>query len=560
MAVVKVKKSIKSFSKPSGTEYSSDRPIYVEKRPPCSDTCPNGEQVREFLQYIAQAQDYGRTYEESLMGAFYIIALTNPFPATTGRICPHPCETKCNRKDKDSAVNINGCEMYIGDFALNNNLPLKKSDEIYSGKVAIIGAGPSGLSAAYQLAKRGIKVTIFEKNAKPGGMLVYGIPNLRLPKDIVNKEIQRILDLGVEIKCNVNIGKDITIEDLKENFDCIYVAIGAYKVDKPILDGIETIKGVYSGLDFLYQYANGEKIDIGKNVVVIGADTAADSAMISKRWGADVTFAYRRTVPDKEAFEKTASREAQDAYEENITFQFATVPVELKSENGKLVGVEFQKIKVGAKDERGHAAQTENIGTPFTVKADTLIYSVGQKPDYTNLETLLNIKEGFLKINNLYQVEGQNKIFAGGDVVGPKLMYVTTAIGHGFAAAMNMLEFLTNQKIVQLDTRKVIESDKMHLDLYELKPRHERQFRDPNQRVNDFDPFIYGFTKEEFIEEAKRCMSCGLCFDCGNCFTYCSHSGVKKLPKGQHYEFHLETCDGCMKCFENCPCGYIEKM
>jgi NADPH-dependent glutamate synthase beta subunit-like oxidoreductase len=301
-------------------------------------------------------------------------------------------------------------------------------------------------------------------------------------------------------------------------------------------------------------------LDIGKDVVVVGADTAADAAMISKRWGANVTFAYRRTVPDKETFDKKASREAIDAYAEGITFQFATVPVELVSENGKLTGVKFQKIKVGAKDERGHAAQVENVGEPFLVKADTFIYSVGQKPDYTGLEKILGQTEGFIKINDNYQVEGQDKVFAGGDVVGPRLMYVTTAIGHGFAAAANIIEHITGKKIIEQDTRKVIESDKMHLDLYETKPRHERTFREPNERVKDFEPFMNALSMEEFIEETKRCMSCGLCFDCGNCFTYCSHGAVKKLPKGQHYEFHLETCDGCMKCFENCPCGYIEKM
>lgn len=558
----KKKKSLMFASKGAVVEQSPYRPYYEEKRPPCIDTCPNGEKVREFLQYIAQAENYNRTPQEALEGAFYIITQTNPLPSTTGRVCPHPCESRCNRKDKEAPVNINASEMYIGDYAIKNKLPLKKvKNEQYPYNIAIIGSGPSGLSAAYHLSRLGFNATVFEKEEKPGGLLRYGIPNFRLPKDVLDAEIQRIVDLGVNIECGVTIGSDITIDELKNRFDTIYLALGAHKPDKPKLEGIDSVKGVYSGLDFLHRYAEGENLDVGSDVVVIGADTAADSAMISRRLGAKVTFAYRRTIPDEEEFMKAASKEAKEAYEEDIEFQFATVPIELVVEDGKLAGVKFKRIRVDEKDERGHASKISIIeGSEFTVEATTLIYSVGQRPSYSGLEDIFTaVPEKFLTIQDNYTIEGDEKIFAGGDVAGPKLMYVTTAIGHGKNAAFNIAEKLTGEKFINADTRRVIETKDMHIELYDSIPRHNRTYRSPKERVNDFEPFMNNLKEEEFFEEVKRCMSCGMCFDCGNCYTYCSHGCVKKLPIGQHYEFHLETCDGCMKCVDNCPCGYVSK-
>ncbi len=559
----KKKKSFLSANKGAVLEQSPYRPVYVEKKPPCTDNCPNGEKVREFLQYIAQAEDYNRTYEEALTGAFYIITETNPFPSTTGRVCPHPCEQGCNRKDKDQSVNINACEMYVGDYALENNLPLKKISSEQNGKsIAIIGSGPSGLSAAYHLARMGFSVTVFEKDKKPGGLLRYGIPDFRLPKSIVDAEINRIANLGVEIKCDINIGKDADFNDISKHYDAIYLATGASKPSKLSLKGADNIKGVCSGLEFLHGYAEKKKIDVGSDVIVIGADTAADAAMISRRLGAKVTFAYRRTIANEEEFMKYASQEAKEAYEEDITFQFATVPVEIVEENGKLTGVKFKKIIVEEKDERGHAKKISlSDEPPFFVKATTLIYSVGQEPDYSGFEDIANLTdEGFLKINDDYSIGNNGKIFAGGDVTGPKLMYVTTAIGHGHKAALSIAEKLTNKSFSEPDSRRVIESKDMHLELYDKKERHSRTRRAPKERVKDFKPFLNKLTKEEFLDEVKRCMSCGMCFDCGNCYTYCSHGCVKKLPKGEHYKLYLETCDGCMKCVDNCPCGYIDKI
>lgn len=567
MAVKVVKKKKKKLSmmasKGAVVEQSPYRPYYEEKRPPCTDTCPNGEKVREFLQCIAQHEDYGKTLEEALEEAFYIITETNPIPSTTGRVCPHPCESQCNRKDKDKAVNINACEMYVGDFALSKNLPLKaEPHKEYPHKVAIVGSGPAGLSCAYHLTRLGLNAEIFEREEQPGGLLRYGIPNFRLPKDnIIDREIKRIEDLGVKINCGVEVGKDITLKDLTEKYDAVFLALGAQKAIKPKLDGIDDIEGIYSGMDFLKRYAQGNLPQIGEKVVVIGADTASDAAMICRRLGAAVTFAYRRTIPNEEIFMKTASKEAKQAYEEDIEFQFATVPVELVSEGGKLVGVKFQRIKVEEIDDRGHAKRVTPLDEePLLVEADTMIYSIGQTPDISHIAKELGITEdGFIKINDQFFLSKERRIFAGGDLVGPKLMYVTTAVGHGKLAAFNIAEVLTGEQFVKTDTKKLITPDGMHLELYDPKERYERTSQDPKERIKNFEPFLNNLSEEEFVEETKRCMSCGLCFDCGNCYTYCSHGCVKKLPKGQHYELHLETCDGCMKCYDNCPCGYISK-
>ncbi len=563
----KVKKPVKiAANTGGGMSQSPFRPKYVEKKPPCMDTCPNGTKVRDYIQFIAQSESYDRTIDDSLKQAFYMLTESNPLPSVTGRVCPHPCEDACNRSEKDNPVAINAIEMFVGDFGIKNNLQFKKLTEVQrKEKIAVIGSGPAGLSAAYHLAIRGYNVTIFEKYPETGGYLRYGIPRFRLPLDIIDAEVGRIKNLGVEIKTGVNIGTDITIDKIKSEFDAVFVAIGTHEPIKMKMNGADS-PNVYTGIEFLQKAASGELKDAGKEVVVIGSDSAMDAGMVAKRLGANVTFIYNKgTLNDVSEIEEKGSTEVKEGHAEGIKFEFLFALDEIITENGKAAFVKLKKMKLSEKDASGrvHPIIIEG-GQVLTLKLDTLIYSFGQKPNYKGLENLTkNPNNEFLKVDDNYLVANEDKVFAGGDIL--KFGLVTDAIGMGRYAAYAIHKKFTGEQIIKDEIRIIKYGDavnregkNMYIAYFQTTERQKRTSRDPLARVNDFDAILNDLSIDELILEAKRCMSCGMCFDCGSCFEYCSQSAVKKLPKGQHFEFHLETCNGCKKCAESCPCGYID--
>ena len=563
----KVKKPAKiAASTGGGMSQSPFRPQYVEKKPPCMDTCPNGTKVRDYIQFIAQSESYDRPMDESLKQAFYMLTESNPLPSVTGRVCPHPCEDACNRGEKDNPVAINAIEMFVGDYGIKNNLQFKKlTDAPRKEKIAVIGSGPAGLSAAYHLAIRGYNVTIFEKYPETGGYLRYGIPRFRLPLDIIDAEVGRIKNLGVEIKTGVNIGTDITIDKLKSEFDAVFVAIGTHEPIKMKMSGADS-PNVYTGIEFLQKAASGELKDAGKEVVVIGSDSAMDAGMVAKRLGANVTFIYNKgTLNDVSEIKEKGSAEVKEGHAEGIKFEFLFALNEIITENGKAVAVKLKKMKLSEKDASGrvHPIIIEG-GQELTLKLDTLIYSFGQKPDYKGMENLAkNQNNEFLNVDDNYLVANEDKIFAGGDIL--KFGLVTDAIGMGRYAAYAIHKKFTGEQVIK-DERRIIkygdavnrDGKNMYIAYFQTSERQKRTSRDPLSRVKDFDAILNDLSLDELILEAKRCMSCGMCFDCGSCFEYCSQSAVKKLPKGLHFEFHLETCNGCKKCAESCPCGYID--
>ena len=357
-----------------GSQISSLRPRYVESLPPCTGNCPSGNDIRGWLTVIQLREKLGLSLDEACEQAFDMEMETNPFPSVMGRICPHPCETACNRGKKDGSVGINSVERHLGDYALEHGLKAKmiEGEEPKKEKIAVVGAGPSGMSCAYQLARRGYKVTVFESLPKPGGMLRYGIPVYRLPREIIDAEVQRIVDLGVELKLDTRIGKDVSYDDIKKQYDAIYVAIGAHQGKAMGIPGEEG-PGLWTGTEFLNHANSGKKVDIGTNVVVIGGgDTAIDAARVSKRligdsaamaskMGAQVTILYRRTRTEMPAIE----REIDEAIEEDINLEYLAAPIEiLRDDDGSVRAMIVQRMELGEPDDSGRRR-------PVPIEGDT---------------------------------------------------------------------------------------------------------------------------------------------------------------------------------------------
>ncbi len=535
-------------------ETSPYRPIHVEKKPPCMHACPSGTKIRDVLTTISQTEDAGRTYDESYTQAYNIIMEKNPFPAVCGRVCPHPCEGGCNRQYKDGSVAINNIERFLGDYAIEHDLPIPDlSDEKHPEKIAVIGAGPAGLSCAYQLAKRGYSVDVFEAFSKSGGMLRYGIPDYRLPTEVLDSEVRRIESLGVKIQYNTIIGKDIEYSKLQEDYNAIFVGIGAHHGKKLRLEN-EDAPNVWTGTEFLNKINSGVKVDIGDKVLVIGGgDTAIDAARIARRLGSDVTIVYRRTRNEMPAIEE----EIVGAEEENIHFHFLAAPTELIMDGEKVIKMKCQQMELGEPDDSGRRRPVPVEGEIFDLECTTIIAAISQEPEFEGLEDLREGRD-WVKIDEKGVVTKLEKTWAGGDVTD--LGLVTIAIFQGRKAAETIHAGFRGLPLPEDDDRPTVEKDQVVMSYYAEKARNEAFHMPPDERLAELDKEIScTFTAEQLNDEAARCMSCGHCFDCGTCWSLCQDQVIKKpLQKFQTYTFKLDSCKGCSKCAEACPCGYIE--
>ena len=547
-------KGLRSAGIGSGVQTSTERPQMVEKPPPCAVGCPNHNRIREMLMTISKAEAYEIRYEQAFEEAFNIFAETTPFPSVCGRVCPHPCETSCNRNEKEGAVSINKVERFIGDYALEKGFkPRKLTEETRPEKVAVVGSGPGGISAAYQLALRGYPVTVFEAFSKPGGMLRYGIPEYRLPHDILDAEINRVLDLGVELKLNTAVGHDISLEDLRKEYKAIFVAMGAHKGIQLRIQG-EEAENVFTGTGFLHKVNTGGKVDVGEKVVVIGGgDTAVDAARMCRRMGADVTILYRRTKTEMPAIDE----EIDAAETEHVKIEFLAAPIDIYQTNGKATGMKCQRMELGEPDSSGRRRPVPIDGDMFDLDFTCLIAAVSQAPNFEGFESLIEGKD-WIKVDDHFKTK-EDDIYSGGDNIN--LGLVIDAIAHGRTAALAIHEMVTGEPMPAVDPEgEALKTDKMILSYYEESARHQHKEMPVEERLkNMVAEIVSTYSEQEAVDEARRCMSCGMCFDCGTCWSFCQDNAIKKpLIYGDPYKVKLEFCTGCRKCAENCPCGYIE--
>ncbi len=520
------------------------KPLNIMQTPPCAYSCPIHNDIRGFLRVLADKQDYET--------AWRILTRTNPLPATCGRVCPHPCEDGCNRRDFDAPLAINSSERCAGDYGLEHRLEHTK--DILSSrkeKVAVVGSGPAGLSCAFHLAKRGFKVKIYESEREPGGMMRWGIPEYRLPKEVLNREIEAILRLGIDLECNVKVGVNIPFDQLTQEYDAVFLGLGARKGATIGVPGEET-RNVYTGVGFLKEINRGKTVNVGRNVVVVGGgNTAMDCARVAKRLGADVSVVYRRTRVEMPAI----TAEIDEAMEERIMFRYHTNPVKIIADEGRVVGLLCVQMELKEADASGRARPVPIPGSESVIPADTVIIATGQEVDYEGME-LAKREDKWISTNESLMTS-MDKVYAGGDAV-LGLETVSTAIGQGLRAAAAIEDYLEGQVESLAAPPPVVYFKDLNSYYYKTQRRFSKEAIPVHERLKSFTEIYPAFDREEIIQEASRCFSCGLCFNCGNCLMYCPDNAVDVSPSTGRYEFDYDFCKGCGLCVKECPCHYIQ--
>lgn len=510
------------------------RPVNVFKLPPCNKQCPAGENIQQWLYYAAEGD-----YEQ----AWRVLTENNPLPACMGRVCYHTCEGKCNRGFLDESVGINSVERFLGDYALSHKLAFKKPARETGKRVLIIGSGPAGLSAAYHLRRFGHTVHIVEMAQKAGGMMRYGIPVYRLPREILDAEIQRILDMGVTIEYGRKV-EDVLAEKEKGKYDAVIMGMGASlstNVDIPSGDTTH----ILTALNVLEKISSDGDIQIGRKVAVYGGgNTAVDVARSLRRLGAEPIIVYRRNRDKMPANEE----EMDGAIEEGIQVKWLTTIQEAQGE--KL------KIEKMALDEKGYPQPT---GEYEEMDADSVVLAIGQNVDLSVLKAIpgLELQKDAVTVNTTTFETTVPGIFAAGDMV-PGDRTVTAAIGMGKHAARGVNGYLNGRPYVKPEKHEDARFEDMHPYYYTDAPKKVRPQLELARRTSTFDEVQHGLTEENAVFEARRCLSCGNCMECDNCYGVCPDNAIIKLGPGKHYEFNYTYCKGCGVCAQECPCGHIK--
>ncbi len=613
-------------------------PTYVQSTPPCQGSCPSGEDIRGYLNIVRGVEKPplgadGKPVMPMEEYAWRRLTEANPLPAVMGRVCPAPCETGCNRNMVEDHVGINSVEHFLGEYAIKNNLQFIKPAKLTGKKVAVLGGGPAGLSVAYQLALKGHSVTIFDDHEHLGGMMRYGIPGYRTPRNVLDAEIQRIINLGVEVKLKTKVGVDISMEQVNKDFDAVFLGLGAQGGRALPATGAENTPNVVTATAFLKAYNDGRLQAVGRNVVVVGGgDTSMDVATVARRLGhienakptdfeaaiagqlaqdvADISMRKGADVVLTSVFpidKMLASKgELEHAQSEGIDIMGGWMPLAVvKGVDGRATALRVCQCE--AKMVGANLEIKKLEGTEKDLPADLIVSAIGQTLDLTGLEVFSNGKGG-VNADRSYQVQGKPGVYAGGDVLRPHLL--TTAIGHGAIAADGIDQFLMSgaesvrrpkidvhvfdlmRKYVEKgiaveeikeplrgtsdskgavhnydnrSDRYVITHKELFLGHFQYTPRNMRHITHLNKEtaLGNFIERLDPLDDKQVVAEAKRCMSCGLCFECDNCVVYCPQTAVSRVKKteattGRYVTTDYDKCIGCHICRDVCPTGYIQ--
>jgi len=522
-----------SLANKTGT-WRVERPVYVDRLPPCSGACGAGEDIQGWL-YLAEGGDYE--------GAWRRIMDDNPLPAVMGRACFHPCETECNRVHVDEAVGINSVERFLGDRAIDEGWLPDPPKAATGRRVLVVGSGPGGLSAAYHLRRRGHAVTVMEAAPKPGGMMRYGIPEYRLPRPVVQAEIERIVATGVELVCDAPV-TDVVAAMADGGYEAAFVAVGAQLGRGASIPAGDSAR-VLDAVALLRTAAGGDAPMLGRHVVVYGGgDTAMDAARTARRLGAtDAVVVYRRTRDRMPAHDE----EVTEAVEEGVRMRWLSTVSE--AGDGALT---IEKMEL---DDRGFPQPT---GEFEQLEADALVLALGQQADLRLLAGLpdVTVAGGVVEVAES-MMTGQPGVFAGGDAVaGDRTL--TVAVGHGRRAARAIDAWLRGEPDPTPTPLPPATADRLNPWYYSDASKTVRPHLEAARRRSTFDEVVGGLDESNALYEARRCLSCGNCFECDNCYGVCPDNAVIKLGVGERYRFDYDYCKGCGICAQECPCGAID--